>query len=37
MLRDDNTGAMFLFNPTSREINVSLPLSGVGSAALGFS
>ena len=27
---------MFLYNPTSREINVSLPLSGDGSAALGF-
>jgi len=37
MLRGDNTGAMFLFNPTSRGINVSLPLSGDGSAALGFS
>jgi hypothetical protein len=38
MLRTDNTGAMFLFNPTSREINVSLPLSGDTSAAsLGFS
>ena len=41
MLRGDEhagySGAMFLFNPTSREINVSLPLSGDGSAALGFS
>ena len=36
MLRDDNSGAMFLFNPTARAINVSLPLSGDGSAALGF-
>jgi hypothetical protein len=36
MLRGDNTGAMFLFNPTAREINVSLPLSGDGDASLGF-
>ena len=36
MLRDDNTGAMFLFNPTARAINLSLPLSGDGSASLGF-
>ena len=36
MLRGDNTGAMFLFNPTAREVNVSLPLSGDGSASLGF-
>ena len=37
MLRGDNTGAMFLFNPTSRAINVSLPLSGDSAASLGFS
>lgn len=36
MLREDNTGAMFLFNPTAREIDVSLPLSGEGNASLGF-
>lgn len=36
MLRADNTGAMFLFNPTARPINVSLPLSGDGAASLGF-
>jgi len=33
---NNNTGAMFLFNPTMREINVSLPLSGTGNASLGF-
>jgi len=33
----ENTGAMFLFNPTMREINVSLPLSGESSASLHFS
>merc|ERR1719469_1676353 len=36
MLRTDNTGAMFVFNPTARPLNVSLPLSGDGSASLGF-
>ena len=34
--RENNTGAMFLFNPTMREINISLPLSGTSSASLGF-
>ena len=28
MLRGDNTGAMVLFNPTEREAEVALPLSG---------
>lgn len=37
MLQADDTGAMFLFNPTMREINVSMPLSGESSASLGFS
>ena len=32
----DNTGCMFLYNPTMREINVSLPLSGYSNASLGF-
>jgi hypothetical protein len=32
----DNTGAMFLFNPTMRAITIALPLSGDGSASLGF-
>ena len=36
MLGDDNKGYMFLYNPTMREINVSLPLSGDSSASLGF-
>jgi hypothetical protein len=36
MLQSDNTGAMFIFNPTMREINVSMPLSGESSASLGF-
>jgi hypothetical protein len=36
MLGDDKTGYMFLYNPTMREINVSLPLSGDSSASLGF-
>lgn len=31
-----NAGVMFLFNPTMREIDVSLPLSGDDSASLGF-
>ena len=35
MLRPDNTGAMFLFNPTARAINVSLPLSGTGTRKSG--
>ena len=37
MLRGDNTGAMFLFNPTEREVTIGLPLSGDGAASLGFS
>ena len=36
MLRDDNTGCMFMYNPTMREVNVSLPLSGYSSDSLGF-
>ena len=36
MLRPNNTGVMFLFNPTEREIQVALPLSGDGNASLGF-
>jgi hypothetical protein len=36
MLQPDNTGAMFLFNPTMREIDVSMPLSGEGNASLDF-
>ena len=31
-----HTGAMFLYNPTMRELNVSLPLSGESSASLDF-
>ena len=37
MLRGNNTGVMFLFNPTEREVEVVLPLSGDGAASLGFS
>lgn len=33
---NNNTGVIFLFNPTMRELNVSLPLSGNGNASLGF-
>ena len=36
MLHANNTGVMFLFNPSMRAINVSLPLSGDGAASLGF-
>lgn len=36
MLRADNSGVMFLYNPTMREKSVSLPLSGLASASLGF-
>ena len=31
-----HTGAMFLYNPTMRELNVSLPLSGESSTSLDF-
>jgi hypothetical protein len=31
-----HTGAMFLYNPTMRELNVSLPLSGESNASLDF-
>jgi hypothetical protein len=36
MLRANDTGTMFLFNPTMREINISLQLSGDGDTSLGF-